>query len=440
MDSDVVASQYHAPLDGAAQMTLAERGLELRLVRRADRAGFERWLDAVARGFLDAERTAEEYDAAFDRITSRRMIGVYDPGAPEPDMPVGTFASWVGELSVPGEKVVPACAISAVTVAPTHRRRGIARAMMEGELRVAADLGIPVAMLTVSESTIYGRYGFAPAAAATTWTIDTRRATWTGPRPSGRVDFIPRERFRQLAPALHEQSRAGVPGEVEMPSGHWDRFAGTRPDAKEPGKLRAVQYTAADDQVRGLALYAVAENKDDFTLSTVHVVYLMAADPDAYAALWRFFLEMDLIGEVRARELSTDEPLLWMISDQRAAKVTVQDHQYIRVLDVTRALESRRYGAPGVVAVDVDDPLGIAGGRHVLRVDDDRWATVTPWDGGAPDGAVTVRASITDLSAAYLGAVSLTTLAAAGRVRSTDAAAAARVFSWHVPARLSFWY
>lgn len=38
--------------------------------------------------------------------------------------------------------------------------------MMQGELNTAATLGVPVATLTVSESTLYGRYGFAPAAAA----------------------------------------------------------------------------------------------------------------------------------------------------------------------------------------------------------------------------------------------------------------------------------
>jgi hypothetical protein len=47
---------------------------------------------------------------------------------------------------------------------------------------------------------------------------------------------------------------------------------------------------------------------------------------------------------------------------------------------------------------------------------------------------------VTELSAAYLGSVSLVTLAAAGRVQSDDIATAARVFAWYEPARLSFWY
>ena len=58
---------------------------------------------------------------------------------------------------------------------------------------------------------------------------------------------------------------------------------------------------------------------------------------------------------------------------------------------------------------------------------------------------------IAELSATYVGGVSLATLAAAGRVRVTDAshegpdgtgpiAAATRLLSWHTAPRLSFWY
>lgn len=440
VDADLVARQWDASLDEAASAWLAGQGLRLHRVSHDDRAVLDRWVDAAGRGFLNAERTDVHYQAVFDHLGYRRKLGVYDPAAPDADIPVATFASWVADLTVPGAVTAPACAISTITVAPTHRRRGIARAMMAGELRRAAAAGVPIAVLTASESTIYGRYGFAPAAAAANWIIDVQRVTWIGPVPVGRVDYISRERLSQLAPGLHERARLAAPGELAMPGGHWERFARTRLDADDPGKARAVQYADREGVVRGLALYTAEENDDDFARSTVHVSYLLADGPDAYAALWRFFVQMDLIGEVRANELALDEPLLWMISDQRAATITVRDHQYVRLLDVPAALERRRYGAPGVLALDVSDPLDIAGGRFMLRVDEAGWGTVTPWDGDAPEGAVTVRLGVTELSAAYLGSVSLATLAAAGRVQATDAEAAARVMSWHHAARLSFWY
>lgn len=418
---------------------LADQGLEPRVVPVSDKAAFEGWVQVVARGFLDGERSAEDVAAARERLGYRRKTGVYDLTAPLPDAPVATFASWLDGLSVPGGAVIPACAISSVTVSPTHRRRGLARAMMEGELRLAAGEGIPVAVLTVSESTLYGRYGFGPAAAAAEWSLDITRATWTGPVPGGRVDFITRDTWRVLAEELHERIRPSSPGEIGMPGGHWDRFAGTRPDAKDAGAKRAIRYADESGAVRGVALYTVVENHEDFARSTVHVQLLLAETPDAYAALWRFFVELDLVGEVKASELAVDEPLLWMISDQRAATITLRDHQYVRILDLPAALGARRYAAPGRVLLDVSDPLGYTEGRWLLEVGADGTGVVTAVD-AAPADTVAVRLGITELSAAYLGGVSLETLAIAGRVQTTDAAAAARVLGWHRAPRLSFWY
>ena len=435
-----MTSHSTAAPDAAMRDALAELGLEPRLVSTNDAEAFEAWLQVAARGFLDQELNAEQVGSARGRFGYRRLVGVHDSFAPVPNSPVATIASWIAELTVPGGRGIPSSAISAVTVAPTHTRRGIGRAMVEEELRLAASEGVPVAVLTVSESTLYGRYGFGPAALAGSLKVDTKRARWVGPVAQGRVDYISRERARELLPDLHERVRLSSPGELEMPGGHWDSIAGTRPDAKDSGKHRAVQYTDPAGEVRGVALYSVAANHDDFTKATATVTYLVAETPDAYAAVWRFLLQLPLVGELRAYLQSVDEPVRWMIDDQRAATVTVVDHQYVRIIDVPVALQARTFGAPGALALDVSDPQGLATGRWILRVDDQGAGTVTPWEDEAPADAVAVRLGITELSAAYLGGVSLATLAAAGRVQTTDASTATRIFSWHVTPRLSFWY
>lgn len=424
--------------DTRAAQTVAERGLELRVAPSAGPVAAG-WLQAVTRGFLEPERDEAEIAATLALTAHRRRTGVYDPAAPVPDEPVATFASWIGELAVPGGTGIPACAISSVTVAPTHRRRGLLRAMMEGELRLAAARGVPIAALTVSESAIYGRFGFAPAAAAAQWTLNTRRATWIGPVPDGRVDFVPRERWRAVVEQVHERVRLRDAGELSMPGGHFERFAGTRLGVDKPGAKRAIQYTDAGGTVRGAAVYAVRENHDDFAASTAHLHYLVAETADAYAALWRFLVELDLVATLHASELSADEPLLWMIADQRAARITVADHQYVRILDLPAALEARRYGAPGRLLLDVADPLGFTAGRWLLEVGEDGRARVTA-TGDIPPDAVSVRLSVTELSAVFLGGVSPATLADAGRVAADDIAQVTRVFGWYRTPRLSYWY
>ncbi|MEU1972728.1 GNAT family N-acetyltransferase [Microbacterium sp. NPDC019599] len=438
--TDLGDRQFRAPIDDETSARLGEQGLDVRLVASDDAERFAPWYQALARGFLDSEPSEKQVESASRRMGRRRLVGVFDAGAPDPDRPVATFVSWVAELSVPGGVGIPSCAVSAVSVAPTHRRRGILRSVMAGELRLARDAGVPVAVLTVSESTIYGRFGFASAALSAHARIDVPRAQWTGPRPAGRVDFVSRERFREIAPDLHDRVRLSHPGELEMPDGHWDRFAGTEADAENPEKLRAVQYTDEHGAVQGVALYRAEENHQDFARSKVSVHRLVAVTPDAYAGLWRFLLELDLIGELSAGELAVDEPVLWMIADRRAAKVTVQDHQYVRILDVPAALAARRYAVPGVVTLEVTDPLGFAEGVWTVRVGGDGRASVEPSEAGAQPEGPRVRLGVTELSAAYLGSVSLATLAAAGRVETSDPVTAAALFAWPQQARLSFWY
>jgi predicted acetyltransferase len=437
----MTADYLDAPVDGRSREKLAGRGLDLRSVPAADEAGAGAWHQSVARGFLDSERTPEQLAVVSDRGSARRRTGVFDAAGVMPERPVGTISSWATELTVPGGGVLPSWAISSVTVAPTHRRRGIARAMMEGELRTAVRLGLPIASLTVTESTLYGRYGFGPAADSAAWRLDVKRAGWIGPEPAGRLDFIPRERLRALAPEVHERTRRRWPGEAVVPPWQWDGLAGTRPDLPDAAAVRAVQWTDAAGVVRGLLAYRVQENADHFARSTATVSYLLAEDDDAYAALWRFLLELDSIAEVQARELSVAEPLRWMIADQRAATITVQEHHYLRILDVPAALRARAYDGPGALALEITDPIGLAAGRWILRVAPDGSAAIDPWtESEPPADAVTVELGVAELSSLYLGSVSFATLADAGRVRASDPRAVARVFGWHVPARLSFWY
>lgn len=432
----------HRDVDEASRRALAQRGLTYRTVPAAEPA-FDGWIQAVARGFQDGERSAEQIAGARGRNSDRRLTGVFDESGPMPEVAVGTVASWASELTVPGG-TIPAGAISAVTVAQTHRRRGIARALLEGEVRTVAAAGLPVAMLTVTESTLYGRYGFASAASAAILDIDTRRVRWSGPTPEGRLDFVERTVARDVVATLHERTRRRTPGDIALPPGHGDRFTGTDPDAKDGGDIRCVQYRDAAGEVRGILTYTLAPHERDIVKGTAKVTILIAETDDAYAALWRFLLELDLVAHVHAELCSVDEPVLWMIGDRRAASVTVFDHQYLRIVDVPAALRARTYGAAGRVVLRVSDPLEIAAGDYLLTVDDHGAATVSAAtdadDAGRTAGAETLELSVVELAAVYLGGVSPETLGRAGRVRGTDLAAASRMFASTVVPRVGLWY
>jgi predicted acetyltransferase len=427
----------NAPTDPAAAAAVAANGLEYRVIDTADAVVFDPYLQAETRGFLSGELSDEQLAGARDGFGFRRFVGIYDPAALDASQPVGTVNSWVTEMGLPGGRGVPMWAISGVSVAPTHRRKGIARAMLEGELRTASELGLSLAGLTVSEATIYGRFGFSPATFGTDWSIETKRAIWTGPRPEGRLDFVDREGLRDLLADVHGRVRATRPGEIEAWPGLWRRMSGTAPGQENARKVRGVRYADATGATRGVAVYVLSDEGRDFTKHELELHYLVSETPDAYAALWRFILEHDLVSVVKAPLRSADEPLRWMIADQRGATVETSEHGWLRILDVPVVLTARTYASAGAFVLRVTDPLGFADGSWRLQIDDTGNAIATLSD-APPDITLSVNA----LSSVLLGGVRASTLAAAGLVQAPPAGLAsfdASFASTETP-YLSLWY
>ncbi len=484
-------------MDAASRDRLAADGLLLDVLDEADTTDFASWLRAEFRGFHDSRPSVETIAVLVRELAYRRTTGVWerdeeDAGDGRPSRePVATVSSWPTALTVPGARSVTAWAISAVTVSPTHRRRGIARALLEAELRTAVAVGAPVAILTVSEATIYSRYGFAPAVMTVDLAIDTRRARWLGPRetrtggagsgagdsgagdsgagdpgvadpgvaeygvdrPTGRITFVESDAANEIAELVDERARLHSPGEIERWPLLRSRILGRGPDDTEKAKkLRFVSYTASAGQAEGYAVFSIVENEADFSASTLRLDYLASATDAAYAALWRFILEMDLVATVTAPMRSVDEPLAWMVDDARAVRVTArQDHLWTRILDVPGALEAREYSVDGRVVLEVADPFGWAAGRYLLAVDSgrasvERLADEPGDDGSAASGVDTAAEVVLDvaaLSAIYLGGVSAVTLARAARLgerRPGSAALVDAMFASRSTPWLSVWF
>jgi predicted acetyltransferase len=428
------------PIDPQSAQTLANDGLRLALLDTSDEVLFEKWLQADARGFHGQRFTDESAKQWMAGTAERRTTGVWDDSAADPQTPVATVNSWPTPLTVPGGDV-PGWGISSVTVAPTHRRRGIARALLEAELRTAKSLGLPLAMITVSEATIYERFGFAPAAFGSDLEIATKRARWTGPIAPGRVHLVPLEQLRAEAETIVEAARLRTPGEIGTWSHLWDRtfrLSSLDPSAKD--KVRAVRYDDERGTPQGFALYQMKENEQDYSAHTAEVITLISATDDAYNALWRYLLDLDLTATISAHLRSVDEPLLWQVADKRAVRARHFEHLWLRILDVPAALQARTYAAPLTMSIQVTDPYGFAAGKFALTVDGAGTAFVTTDTTRDPADLVM---SVNDLGALYLGGVSAVTLVRSGRVTSNSRGAAASfdlAFRSKVAPWLSVWF
>lgn len=425
----------NVPADPQSHDRLRDAGYDYRVVDLSVDAEATALSRATARGFLGSEPSDAELVRMRESAATRRNLGVYEPGAEAETLPVATINSWVAPMTAPGGEI-PMWAISAVTVSAMHRRRGIARNLLEGELRAAASAGVPLAGLTVSEATIYSRYGFGPAVPAARVEIDTSRIGWAGAEAPGRLEYLEREQLVDELGAVHERARSRRTGQIPGWRGRWLQMAGLGDESKKDAAVRGVRYLDAAGETRGAIAYTLEDLPDAFR-STLRIRHLAAETDEALRALWRFAVTHDLVDRVEADLRPVDDPIVHLVADQRAVRFTVHDHGWLRVLDVPAALQARRYAASADVVMQVDDALGFARGTWRVRIGADDAAEVTDSDAD-PD----VMLGVVELSTAYAGAVPLGQLAAAGRVHGDEAAIAAlgRALRVDPSPALGIWY
>ena len=385
----------------------------LDLVAPDDSGRHEGFVQAIFRAFHDARpgsETARRYVemAARDRM---RATGVWLPegsfGAGP--VPVATYMSFDGTLNT-GAGLVPVWMITDVTVSPAHRRRGLLTRLMNADLGAAVAGGFPLAALTASEASIYGRFGFGPA------TFRDKVRVGLGPTfalrreiTGVRVEIVAPEVLGTIPEddftVVHEHTR----GSISRPSfyGPWVR-GDLDPETGEPDKrVHCAVALDGDDRPVGHVSWKHIGRKDG--RSTIELVDLVGRTTDAHLALWQFVAGIDLV-EAAEVSMPGNDPLRWALRDLRTIHVVGrEDLLWLRVLDVPAALMARPWRGTGTVALEVADPLGHAAGRWTVTVRD-----------GVPsveaDGRDGVHLDAESLASLYLGAVDVDTLVAAGRI------------------------
>ena len=334
---------------------------------------------AVARGFLQGRGGDERHRRWVEHLRADRAVLRGSVGrrraARGSRVPVATIASFGRSLDVGGGRVQALHMITDVTVSPAHRRRGLTRRLMTEDLADAAARGLPLAALTVTEGSIYGRFGFGAATTTHRVEVDTGErfalradvAEALGADP-GRVVLSDPVDAAEAVRSVYAAHHACVRGSVERPQFYEPMLAGVfdhrtgRPD----DALRAAVHLDADGAPDGYVLYRPLGRVDG--VEALEVVDLAAPAPATWLRLWRFLAEMDLVRMVRFRRSWADDPLPWALVEPRVVRTTeVADMLWVRVLDVVVALEARPWYADGEVVLEVDDPLGHATGSLAGR-------------------------------------------------------------------------
>ena len=396
----------------------------LRPITDAERAPFH---NAESRGFGDARGT--EAGLALDRqvVELDRTIGAFDG-----DEIVGTNMSFPFEMTVPGGATIAAGGVSGVTVAATHRRRGILRQMMERQLDDIARRGEPVAILNASESSIYGRFGYGLAQLFQTWSIDTRRAAFRGPvRDDLRLRLLDRESAKKELAPVYDRWRRTVAGALSQSDGWWDCVLAAHESWRGGGEIFVVVCEPGEDHDGGYAIYTI-DNEPPAQHWKLEVRELVAVDDDVEARLWRFLLDIDLVGTVVAEARPLDDPLRWRMADLRQVTTTrVLDYLYVRLLDIPAAFGARRFPVADRIVVDVTDAVRPAGaGRYVIEGGPDSSRCERTDD---PAAVTDLALDVADLGSLLLGGVDARDLARTGRIDERTPGAVARAsafFAW----------
>ncbi|KOT35241.1 hypothetical protein ADK41_24950 [Streptomyces caelestis] len=370
---------------------------------------WDKWYANLVRAFGGGEEADEERELWKALTEHDRSLGVWDG-----DECVGTAGAFSFRLTVPGGDSVPAAGVTGVSVAATHRRRGVLRTMMRRQLDDVRSWGEPLAVLTASEPAIYGRFGYGAATFQLNAEIDTDRTRLSVPPGTDGV------RVRYAAPAdvldrceaVYARLVPGRPGMLARQPG-WERLGMLDPAGGRDGASPLQGVVAErDGETVGYAWFRV---KGDYGPAghegSVVLRALAALDPAAEAALWRFLFGIDLTSRLVVRARPVDEAWQYMVSDIRRCRPETRDALYVRLVDVGAALQARTYRAPVDVVFEVEDAFcPWNAGRW--RLSGDAKGASCERTGDPADLALSVR----ELGAAYLGGVSLTALAAAGRV------------------------
>jgi len=398
----------------------SDHGPDVRVLRQGD---WNEWYDNLIRAFGGLPESSEERELWDALKETDRSIGAWDG-----DVCVGTTGAFSFRLTVPGGASVPAAGVTMVSVAATHRRRGVLRSMMRRQLDDVREWGWPLAVLTASEPAIYGRFGYAAATYCANVEVDTARARLSVPPGTDDV------RLRYAAPAdvldaceaVYARRVSGRPGMLARLPG-WERLGMLDPESGREG-ASPLQCVVAErgGEVVGYARFRIKPGWE--TAGPTGEVLLQdteALDAAAHAALWRFLFEIDLTSTLSARGRPLDEPWMSMVSDIRRCGLRLRDSLYVRLVDVGAALEARTYQAPVDVVFEVEDDFCPWNAGRWRLVGDAKGASC-----GRSTDPADLALSVRELGAAYLGGVSLASLAAAGRVRelrqgaSTEAAVA----------------
>ncbi len=377
----------------------------------ADDREFEKYLAVAAGAFAtpddpNVRRWFEKSDRAnvrVARLDAEVVGGLYL-------IPMG---QWFG-----GRRV-PMTGVAAVCVAPEHRSRGAAGAMMRAAVESMHASGVALSALYPATQAVYRAAGYERAGAEYRIAVMTRE-----------IDVVDRTAtLRAATPADEPAMRAAYDRRARACAGNLDRHAEIWDGVLRPFSGAPQAYLV--EGPGGVEGYVVCwKRMQPDGEAKLWCSDVVALTPAAARRIATFFADhKSMIHEVGWRGSSGD-PVLAVLREQSPVTARLWDWFMLRIVDVPKALAARGYalGVSAEVHLDVvaDEILPSNFGRWIVQVHD---GAAEVRRGGRGD----VRCGVRGLAALYTGFQSAAELRASGFVDGDDASLAAATAAFAGP-------
>lgn len=369
---------------------------------------------AISRAF--GESPGDDTVAHFVELEAKGTPLVARDG----DRIVGTTSARNFQMSVPGAPPVACAGVTAVSVQPTHRRRGVMTSLMRRQIDDLRAEGRVWAALYASEAAIYGRYGYGVATRSRKYRIDGPWTRFVDHVPPATVELLDIGEALDRVPAIYQAAHDAVPGMMAVPDDEWRWHLRWDPESERHGASQRQIAVIAD---RAYATYRVKSQWNDAGPDgELRVEDCVAIDALAHRQLWAFLLGIDLIGRVTARMVPVDDPLPWWLAERQRLRICDGMPMYVRLIDVGAALSQRGTTTGDAVVLDVHDGFCPWNSRR-WRLEGDGGVLHCAATDATPDIALDVR----ELASLSLGGVAPAELARAGLIDEQRADALRRL-------------
>lgn len=264
---------------------------------------------------------------------------------------ISTYAAWPLTMRFNG-KAVPVAGVTHVGTLPVYRRRGYLRNITFKHFEEMFEKGEQsISILIASMAAIYQRYGYGVVSFQNSYKVEPRYLDFTGDlKPGGTFREVGDDEFKELV-SIYREFRADRTGYLHRSKATWD--FGILSATPKKNQVSRIIYEE-DGKPLGYLIFSVPLRgpipKQNLTIRDIAWL-----KPSAYKAIWNFLSNMDVIENIKWKQVPVDDPLVHMIHEPRMLNITTRDGILGRIVDVKKALSGRMYCTEGKLVFEIMD-------------------------------------------------------------------------------------